>query len=319
MTTELKISFVIPVYNAAEYLPRLLASLEGQAYGNWEALFTDDGSNDGSVDILKKAEQKDGRIRVFEIAHEGSSGARNKGLDNVTGDVVGFIDADDFIHPQLLETVMPHFADSTTDAVMFDFMPVEVDFAPPFEEIAQSPAGTIISDPVRWALTPWKPTAHGVWRTFYRREVIGKLRFYPKIKHQDLLFSYQAWGAIRKMVKLDSVLYAYVQTPGSVIRSAYGADRVEANFIIMRELYRFYAGRPEIIGLLKGKLFSRRIKEVWKQVDRAESLGEGPLHALLFQNLRCAWRDDIIGVKGLSPWKALRLLSVVLCRKATDA
>ena len=299
----MKISFVIPVYNASAYLPQLIESLQIQEYKEWEALFTDDGSNDGSVNILKTAAENDGRIRLFEIAHEGSSGARNKGLENATGDIIGFIDADDFIHPQLLETVMPCFADATIDAVMFDFVPVEVGSAPPFENVIQLPTKTVISNPIQWALEPWNPTAHGVWRTFYRRNVIGELKFYPKIKHQDLLFSYQVWGSVRKMVKLECVLYAYVQTPDSVIRSAYGADKIDANFIIMRELLRFYKNQLEIVRNLRKNLFPRMLKNVIKQVGKDCSAQSGVLSRHLAIRVYEAKRDNVIRIR----WKPFRL------------
>lgn len=304
-----KTSFVIPVYNAAPYLPQLIESLQTQGDGNWEALFTDDGSSDASLSLLRSAAEKDGRIRVFEISHEGSSGARNKGLDNAKGDVIAFVDADDFVHPQLLEMVLPCFDDKTVDAVMYDFIPVEPGAVPPFEKFKTLPSSSVIYDTIRWALLPWKPTAHGVWRTFYRRRVIGDIRFYPGIKHQDLLFSYQVWGEVNKMVKLEAVLYAYVQTPDSVIRSGYSVDKIDANFTIMHELYSFYADRPEKQGLLKRRLFPARLREVWKQVDRAEASADGPMHAKVCECVAEAWSRRSIGFLGFSPRKWLRFMS----------
>lgn len=281
----MKISIIIPVYNAERWLPRLLCSLQAQE-GDWEALFTDDGSSDGSLRILREAERKDQRIRVFEIAHEGSSGARNKGLDNASGDIIAFIDADDFIHPELTKTVLPYFDDASVDAVMYDFLPVEPDAEPRFSKISIPLTVTTLADPIKWALYPWKPTAHGVWRTFYRRSIIGEIRFFPKIKHQDLLFSYQVWGKIGKMLKLDCTLYAYVQTLGSVIRSEYSIDKIDANFIIMNQLDSYFSDRPRTRKMLKRILFPRRVKDVWKQVERAESSPSGPLHGQFFEKLR---------------------------------
>lgn len=287
MTAGSKISFIIPVYNAAPFLPRLLESLQAQeGDGDWEALFTDDGSRDASLRILREAADRDARIRVFEILHEGSSGARNKGLDHASGDIIAFIDADDFIHPKLIKTVLPYFEDQSVDAVMYDFMPVAPDSEPNFPEVTIPLSSVILTDPIKWALNPWKPTAHGVWRTFYRRSIIGEIRFFPKIKHQDLLFSYQVWGKVGKMLKLDCTLYAYVQTPGSVIRSDYSIDKIDANFIIMNELDACFSDRPRTRKMLKCILFPRRVKDVWKQVERAEVSPSGPLHGRFFEKLR---------------------------------
>ena len=300
----MKISFIVPVYNAAPFLPRLLDSLQAQVgEGNWEALFTDDGSCDESLCILREAAGRDARIRVFEISHEGSSGARNKGLDNATGDIIAFIDADDFIHPQLINTVLPYFADATVDAVMYDFMPTDLDATPVFPKISIPPPVITVTDPIKWALKPWNPTAHGVWRTFYRRSTIGAIRFFPKIKHQDLLFSYQVWGNVGKMLKLDCVLYAYVQTPGSVIRSGYSIDKIEANFIIMRELYKHYSNHVKVRRLLQRNLFPKRVKEVWKQVSRSEVSFSGPMHRAFFENVRISLKLGFISLWSFLPCK----------------
>ena len=307
-----KISFVIPVYNAAPYLPRLIKSLQSQKFEDWEALFTDDGSSDGSLSVLRTAASTDTRIRIFEIAHEGSSGARNKGLDNAIGDVIAFVDADDFIHPQLLEIVLPIFGDNLVDAVMFDFVPVPPESPPPFGEISVPPLVSRIADPIRWALSPWKPTAHGVWRTFYRRSVIGGIRFFPKIKHQDLLFSYQVWGRVNKMLKLDCTLYAYVQTPGSVIRSEYSLDKIDANFIIMRELNKYYFNCVGIRRLLQRRLFPKRVKEVWKQVSRSEASFSGPLHRFFFENVYMSLRSGLISLWSFLPCRIFIFLYGIL-------
>ena len=304
MTAGNKISFIIPVYNAAPFLPRLLESLQAQdGDGDWEALFTDDGSLDASLGILQEAADRDARIRVFEISHEGSSGARNKGLDNATGDIIAFIDADDFIHPQLIKTVLSYFDDVAVDAVMYDFMPTAPDATPVFPEISIPPLVTTVTDPIKWALKPWNPTAHGVWRTFYRRSIIGEIRFFPKIKHQDLLFSYQVGGKVGKMLKLDCTLYAYVQTPNSVIRSGYSIDKIEANFIIIRELYKYYINHMNVRRLLQRSLFPKRVKEVWKQVSRSEASFSGPMHRAFFENVRIALKLGIISLWSFLPSK----------------
>lgn len=313
MTARTKISFIIPVYNAAPFLSRLLDSLQSQETdANWEALFTDDGSSDASLRILREAEIQDARIRVFEISHEGSSGARNKGLENATGDIIAFIDADDFIHPKLIKTVLPYFDDASVDAVMYDFMPVEPNTVPTFPELSIPPPSITLTDPIKWALQPWKPTAHGVWRTFYRRSIIGEIRFFPKIKHQDLLFSYQIWGNISKMLKLNCTLYAYVQTSGSVIRSDYSSDKIDANFIIINELNSYFSNRPYIQNMLKRILFPRRVKDVWKQVDRAENSSSGPLHRQFFEKVNISLKSGLFSPWSFSFFKMSALLYHIL-------
>ena len=305
----MKVSFVIPVFNAAPYLPRLFDSLKAQDHSNWEALCTDDGSSDGSIEILREAAATDQRIRVFSVVHGGSSGARNKCLDNATGDLIAFVDADDFVHPGLLSVVVPYFSDPSTDAVTFDYSPVQKGADYVFPPLPERVEDHVITDPISWALKPWKAYAHDLWRTVYRREVIGATRFYPGIVHQDMLFSYQVWGRCRRMIKLDAVLYAYVQTPDSVIRSAYSADKVEANFIIIRELADHYACDRDRLRMLRRRLFPRIVKNVWKQTERS---GDPMLVALARRHVREAYKAGRIGFGGFSLAKMVKLFRSVL-------
>ena len=303
----MKVSFIIPVYNAAKYLPRLIESLKAQKHSDWEALFTDDGSTDNSIDILNDAASKDARIRVFQIVHQGSSGARNKGLDNATGDIVGFIDADDFIHPQLIETALPYFEDAAVDSAVWDYATVDEGDDYEFQPVTEPLSSRVITDPFKWALSPWQPMAHDLWRSFYRRETIGTIRFYPRIKHQDLLFTYQVWGGVRKMIKIDAVLYAYVQSPNSVIRSKFSLEKMESNFIILRELHSYYDDKKDLQQYLCRKLFPRCIKNVLKLACKSGE--DKPRHILLLrQYLYRGFCDGTIGFRGFSLAKRIMLL-----------
>lgn len=109
MSEKIKISVIIPVYNAAPYLPRCLDSILLQDYGNLEIICINDGSTDDSGRILALYAQKDSRIRVFNKENGGAAQARNLGLEYVTGDWISFIDADDWIEQGLYS----HFARQT--------------------------------------------------------------------------------------------------------------------------------------------------------------------------------------------------------------
>ena len=305
----MKVTFVIPVFNAAPYLPRLLDSLRCQNGCEWEAVFADDASTDGSLAVLREAAAADSRLKVLALPHGGSSAARNACLDAAEGELIAFVDADDFIHPYMLSTVAPRFSGDSVDAVTFGYAPVEPGAEFRFAPVPADIAETVISDPVSWALTPWKAYAHDLWRTVYRRSAIGGLRFFPGIVHQDLLFSYEVWGACRRMLVLDVVLYAYVQSPDSVIRSPYSAAKVEANFTIMRELSAHYAADPRRLAQLRRRLFPRMVKNVWKQTEHS---GDASLRALARRRIGEAFKAGLIGFGGFSLAKRIKLLRSVV-------
>lgn len=113
------VSVVVPVFNVAPYLPEALDSLINQTYRNLEILIIDDGSNDGSEIICDEYEARDSRIRVFHQDNKGLSAARNVGLDNMTGEITAFLDPDDVMYPQMIETALNVMVEKRTRVVAF--------------------------------------------------------------------------------------------------------------------------------------------------------------------------------------------------------
>lgn len=118
---EALISIVVPVYNVEQYLDQCVESILNQTYKNIEVLLMDDASPDGSGKICDAWAERDSRVRVFHLPHGGLSVARNKGLENMTGQYVLFVDSDDYIAPDLVATVYGHLVQYDADMVIFDF------------------------------------------------------------------------------------------------------------------------------------------------------------------------------------------------------
>lgn len=94
-TTQVKISIIMPVYNAIEFLRESIDSVCNQAFKEWELICVDDGSTDNSLDVLKEFAEKDSRIIVITQKNQGAGVARNNALNKARGEYVGFLDADD--------------------------------------------------------------------------------------------------------------------------------------------------------------------------------------------------------------------------------
>ena len=92
-----KISIIVPVYNSQQHLEQCIESLVNQSYRNIEILLVDDGSTDGSLEIIENFAQHDQRIKVIVESNLGVAAARNTGLDHVTGDYICFVNSDDFV------------------------------------------------------------------------------------------------------------------------------------------------------------------------------------------------------------------------------
>ena len=95
------ISVIIPVFNVERYLGWCLDSVINQTYANLEIILVNDGSTDASESIARHYAGQDRRIRLYTQANAGVSAARNAGIRQARGEYIGFVDADDWIHPQM--------------------------------------------------------------------------------------------------------------------------------------------------------------------------------------------------------------------------
>ncbi len=98
-----KVSVIVPIYKAEQYVERCVKSILAQTFTDFELILVDDGSPDRSGEICDELARQDGRIRVIHQENCGASGARNRGLDNAKGDYIMFCDSDDVVSVRWVE------------------------------------------------------------------------------------------------------------------------------------------------------------------------------------------------------------------------
>ncbi len=113
-----KVSVIVPVYNAENYLSRCLDSLLKQSISDIEIIVINDGSTDNSGEILKKYEKMDGRIRAIHKGNEGLSEARNIGINYAQGEYIGFVDSDDWVDSEMYNSMYSTAIATNIDIVM---------------------------------------------------------------------------------------------------------------------------------------------------------------------------------------------------------
>lgn len=123
MERNLKISVVLPVYNCEKYIARSIESVLGQTYDNWELIIVNDGSKDSSEKIVRKFTERDKRIKLINQENQGVSVARNLGIDEAIGDILMFLDADDWFEEDAFEEVVINWDDSV-QMLLFDYYDV---------------------------------------------------------------------------------------------------------------------------------------------------------------------------------------------------
>lgn len=112
-----KVSVIIPIYNAAQYLHKCLKSVISQTYKNLDIILIDDGSLDDSYNIAKEYQEKDSRIRLFTQTNIGLIATRKRGIELAEGEIVGFVDSDDWIEPIMYERLVQCMEENECDLV----------------------------------------------------------------------------------------------------------------------------------------------------------------------------------------------------------
>lgn len=200
------ISIIIPIFNAENYLKRMLESILGQSYKKFECILIDDGSSDSSYSICKEYEEKDTRMRCFTQKNHGVSYTRNKGISLARGKFIAFLDADDFIPPNYLYELVKccEIGDvAICDTVFLDEKAVKFRFTVGKTVLTRTDAIN--------ALLIRKSINSGPAGKLYKKELIANLKF-PSIKtYEDILFTLDALLNANKIVTTDRTQYFYVE------------------------------------------------------------------------------------------------------------
>lgn len=114
-----KVSIIVPVYNAEEYLPETLRALSAQSFTDFEMFFVDDGSSDRSLELIRSFAAADSRAHLLQQQHQYAGVARNNGMKHAQGEYLLFLDADDFFHPDMLEKAVARADETQADICVF--------------------------------------------------------------------------------------------------------------------------------------------------------------------------------------------------------
>lgn len=197
-----KISVVIPVYNVERYLHECLDSVLSQMFNDIEVICVNDGSTDGSFEILQEYAQRDGRVAVLTQENKGLSAARNAGLSASLGEYVYFLDSDDFISPDVLGEMYGISHENKLDILCFDgisfFETKELrekhSFFIGYAQRKGEYPGIVSGPSLFSAMLKNRDFQPSVCLQLFRRDFLSGagIDFYEGILHEDNLFTFLA-------------------------------------------------------------------------------------------------------------------------------
>lgn len=253
------ISMIVPVYQVKDYVGECVESIMAQIYTNLEILLVDDGSTDGSGEICDEYACRDSRIRVIHQENQGLSAARNVGLDQAAGEYVAFVDSDDAVLPDFIETLYDLMGRYQADIAACAYMRGEME---EHKRLKPERVGYRIDTDRRvkevcmtseQMLRQW----HGKykkWETIacnklYRKQILsgsdrnGKIRFPIGRRHEDVLTSHLIVANASRIVLTTRKLYLYRTREGSITTQTMTAERRRENLHAQRERMAFFKGK----------------------------------------------------------------------------
>ena len=236
-----KISIVIPIYNTSKYLRRCINSVLNQTYTNIEIILVDDGSTDDSPAICDEFSLKDGRIKVIHKENGGLSSARNAGIDNATGEYIGFVDSDDYVSSQMYEILMDRINNTGCDIANAMYVRVnELGKTSP-SKVPHTEDCEITAEAFSCELMLHTGDV-SVCTKLFKREIFDSVRIYSGKLNEDLLFTLDVLSHVSKIAFAGHIGYFYFSRSDS-ISSGYGRaviDMVENSLLAKKIVDKRY-------------------------------------------------------------------------------
>lgn len=214
MLEEKLISVIVPIYNVFQYVEKCIESIIAQTYSNLEIILVDDGSTDGSEEICDKYAQIDQRIVVYHKKNGGLSDARNYGLERANGDLIAFVDGDDWIHPQMYEIMLSVMNKEKVEVVTCWFEQEYIQFA---NEMLKKDFLNVKILTGAEALTDIETPLVVAWNKLYRKFIFEDIRYPIGKLHEDEFVIHEIFWKCNRVAVIDKPLYFYTVREGSIV------------------------------------------------------------------------------------------------------
>lgn len=293
------VSVIIPVYNAKRYLKACVQSLEEQLLKSFELICVDDGSTDGSAELLITLAKRYENLRILSLEHAGVSAARNAGIEDAVGTYLLFVDADDTVDQRLLELAVQKADACSADMTIFGFDEFygKSDTYVPREICGKHELFERSFNISEMSCLTTELTTPNVWRILYRRSLLTEsgIRFHDDLKAaEDLAFIYETLFVAQRITLMEQRLYHYRRDGGGSITHGERGDTCLRSLAYVRafgELHRLFDDIH-----IKRQLVNLVLDTIWYSLDTAHSRQE---FDRIYSGYQREWQDYICSSKDL--------------------
>lgn len=295
------VSVIVPIYNVEAYLEQCIRSIQNQSISDFEIILVNDGSTDGSGEICSRYEKEDGRIIYIKTENRGAGPARNTGMKQASGEWLCFVDGDDYLPENALETLLT--ASGSADIIIGNYaVDKEGKIFP--QKFFKTRKTNIVTDETKntqegvylignalgcsYYGTPKTSNVGVPWARLYRREfcIANELTF-PSIRRmQDTIFNIKAFRKAEKLDFVDETVYCY---------------RINSDSATHKYTPDFELIATQLMECLKTDIMENCETEIRKLYDFKKLV-------LLIENIRLAYMHPLCRLKRKEKIKGIQLL-----------
>lgn len=225
----MKVSVIVPVYNTAAFLEKCLDSLVNQTLEEIEIIVVNDGSTDHSQEIIDSySERYPDKIKAFQKPNGGLSDARNYGIDRASGEFIGFVDSDDFVWPEMFESLYEKAVECGAEIAFCDLEKVDEEGRAfrPLPQSHQLPEKIILKKD----FTVFGEMACFACNKLFRKELFAEERFRKGVHFEDIDLIPRLVLKSKVMARVSEPFYRYFERKGSITKThtEKGLDMFEA-------------------------------------------------------------------------------------------
>ena len=264
------ITVIVPVYRVQQYLERCVKSICEQTYQNLEIILVDDGSPDQCGEMCDELAKKDCRIRVIHKKNGGLSDARNAGLDVMMGEYVGFVDSDDWVCPQMYETLYKRMIEQQAEISCCGIDRCTDDGHQSYFNPDVTETFTLDRVEALKELTRNQKITNSLCDKLYRSKIFENLRMTKGILFEDFQVQPHCIAQAKKVTYTANPLYCYYLSPQSILRGNYSIRQYDC-IRISRQCIQFYKQNfPECVEYAQAEHISLLLNTIFRSTGISE-------------------------------------------------
>lgn len=222
------VSILSPCYNVEKYIPKCLDTIIGQTYSNLQIVLIDDGSKDGTWEIMQEYATKDSRIEVYHQDNKGVATTRNNLLDKVKGDFVLFVDSDDWVELTMVESLLGIQKQSDADIVVCDM--VKNDYT---SDLSDKSYISYNNDQIVKAFLEHKWLNGSLCNKLVKTSLLHNERFHCGISYgEDALFCWHLLQHVMSVVVCKQQLYHYRMNDASLSHQVWTPEKKGSGTVV---------------------------------------------------------------------------------------